>query len=422
MAPEQAMGKTHTIGPSVDVYALGAVLYELLTGRPPFRGETPTETVLQVIHHDPVPPSRLNPRVPRDLETICLKCLQKEPARRYASAAALADDLRRFGEGRPIKARPVGLFERAGKWARRRPAAALLAIVLLVVPAAAAGTAVWLRQQEADRRTAKEQRQGQARSALETALKRADDLRGEERWKEALLVLADASPHLAEADSPDLEERLRRAQADFQSADELEMARESYPLLPDAKVDYKQRARDFLKAFERVGFRSDDDPEQVAEYIRTSAIRDQLVAALEDRALVAFMLADQPLVERSLRIARSADPGSSWRDQFRDPANWRKREQLQELAATAFTSSPPPRRSINWRCSPFCSGRVVPGARAFICWARRVAANPETSGPIARWPSSYPCKLATRKRPHTIAWRCRCDRTTPRSTKGLPSA
>src|SRR5262249_38826851 len=119
-------------------------------------------------------------------------------------------------------------------------------------------------------------------------------------------------------------------------------ARGSYPLFPDGKVDYNRRARDFLKAFERTGFRIDDDPEQVAEHIRTSAIRDQLVAALEDRALVAFMLADQPLVERSLRIAQLADPGSRWRDQFRDSANWRRREQLQELAATAFTSSPPP--------------------------------------------------------------------------------
>src|SRR5262249_9545311 len=135
MAPEQADGRTHEVGPLADVYALGAILYEALTGRPPFKGPSLRVTLDQVCSQDPVPPRRLQPRLPRDLETICLKALAKEPARRYPTALALADDLHCFLDGQPIRARPVGLFGRGIKWARRRPAlAAALALSLLPVP------------------------------------------------------------------------------------------------------------------------------------------------------------------------------------------------------------------------------------------------------------------------------------------------
>jgi WD40 repeat protein/tRNA A-37 threonylcarbamoyl transferase component Bud32 len=133
MAPEQAGGKSREIGPLADVYALGAILYECLTGRPPFKAATALDTMMQVVSDEPVPPTQLQSQTPRDLETICLKCLAKELRKRYDSAKELADDLRRFLAGEPIVARPVGRLERGVKWVKRQPAlAAMVAATVLI--------------------------------------------------------------------------------------------------------------------------------------------------------------------------------------------------------------------------------------------------------------------------------------------------
>jgi WD40 repeat protein len=175
MAPEQASGQARYVGPAADIHALGVILYELLVGMAPYQGDSAYDIMEAVQHVEPTAPRAIDPRIPRDLEVICLKCLRKEPHERYASAADLAEDLRAFSEGRPIQARPVGRLERLVKWARRKPMQAVvcaLSLLVLLLGSLTAG-AVWLwREAEQNRQTA-EFAQGQLTAAntnLEKAL------------------------------------------------------------------------------------------------------------------------------------------------------------------------------------------------------------------------------------------------------------
>jgi eukaryotic-like serine/threonine-protein kinase len=177
MAPEQASGSPAAVGPAADIYALGVILYEMLTGRPPFCARTPLDTLELVRTQEPVPPRRLQPATPRDLETICLQCLAKEPRKRYASALDLADDLARFRAGKPIHARAIHVLERGWRWCRRNPVLAALlvcVVLLLVVIAAGASLAAWKLDRARERavlhQRAAEQAEEQVKEQLWNAL------------------------------------------------------------------------------------------------------------------------------------------------------------------------------------------------------------------------------------------------------------
>ena len=329
MAPEQVIGKSGTIGPAADIYALGALLYEMLTGRPPFRGETAAETERQVMHEEPVSPSRLNTKVPRDLETICLKCLSKEPERRYASAAALADDLKRFGEGRPIQARPVGWVERAWRWGRRNPTGAALLVTALALVAVASGGGVWLVQQRAERRAEAARQEDELRNEVVTTVAQAKSLRQGFHFDEARQLLEQARQRLGPVGRDHLRRQVDQGRADLDLAERLDAARIEAAMLAGGMYGLAVAEPLYVSAFAEAGLgREGDDVEAISARVRDSALSAELVAALDDWASITT---DRGRREWLLAVAREADRNPV-RNRLRQMELWRDGARLTRLS------------------------------------------------------------------------------------------
>jgi serine/threonine-protein kinase len=339
MAPEQVIGRAGTIGPGTDIYALGALLYEMLTGRPPFRAETATETEQQVIFVEPVSPTRLNPKVPRDLETICLKCLCKDPQRRYALAAALADDLRRFNDGRPIQARPSSWAARAWRWVRRKPTEAALVATALVTVGLALGGGFWFERQRAEQKAEKARQEGRASQAVLGALEKAAALGHQGRWPEALAALDAAQGLLDGSAPPGLVDRLHRARADADMVSDLETIRlrMSDGRKSDPAATFEPE-KWYEEAFRNYGIPVMTlDPAAAAARVRSSLISETLLAFMHDWLGWVF---DENRARLRDVLDRADD--DDWRYAFRKAFVENDADRLSSLAHSPAVSAQPP--------------------------------------------------------------------------------
>jgi serine/threonine protein kinase/Flp pilus assembly protein TadD len=325
MSPEQALAKHGLVDHRADVYALGATLYELLTLRPAFGGDDRQELLRQIAFEEPTPLRRLERAVPAELETVVLKALEKNPADRYATAKELADDLRRWLEDKPIRARRPSLRQVALRWARRHRAVVWAAAAVLLV-AAGLGGGTWVSWAH---------RRAVAEAKAQEAVQEANRFLQQERWPEALSAARRAAEVLAGVGAdPGLRRQVEELSKDLEMAQRLQEARLREAAVKDGHFDAEMAMAGYAQAFRWYGLDQDSlNPHEAGERIRARPVRRQLVAALDHWAWAGSGMGSEGWAWAAA-AARVADPGE-WRGRLRDALGRKDSKALDELLASA---------------------------------------------------------------------------------------